>query len=271
MNTRLTLSVLATATLLNGCIVINADAEPTIHSNQNLVLNTDGIKTLEIEAGAGFLNIEGKAGAKEISLGADIWSQGEDTYTLTLERKGDTAILVAKNHSAMNFSWSNNSPQINVTLSLPDHLMLNINDGSGDITLENHKAKTHIQDGSGSIKVSDLKADLVMSDGSGPIWVRNLEGALELEDGSGGIQLDQISKSVNIDDGSGEILARHLGADITIEDNSGSITIEDAKGVVTIDDGSGSIYIDGAAGFNLIDDGSGQVKVANVEGKVNMQ
>jgi hypothetical protein len=207
---------------------------------RNLNLDAAGIDGVEIEAGAGSLEIRGSADAKAISVTAIIQVPAkeekarkivENDLVLTLERVGDSAVLKGYFESS-GWSWGD-SPSVQLTVEVPDRM-----------TLE-------IEDGSGSIKVWDVSGDIKVEDGSGSLEMTNVGGDIDIEDGSGSLVVDGV------------------GGDISIDDGSGSITVKNVRGSVTVDDGSGGINVsDVGADLIIEDDGSGSLNFARINGRV---
>ena len=208
---------------------------------RELSVDTRGIDMLDVDAGAGSLDIVGVAGTNEITVTATIYVPGrnderarkkiEEDMTLSLEKDSDTAILKAYFD---NGAWSfGDSPYIALEIRVPESLHLVVDDGSG------------------SVEVSNVKGDISMDDGSGSLVMTDVGG------------------NVGIDDGSGSIRIRNVGGDLTINDGSGSIDVRGVAGSVVIDDGSGSIDVsDVEEDLIIVDDGSGGVDYSNIRGRV---
>ena len=209
---------------------------------RDLRLKAGGIDKVDIEAGAGSLEISGVPGADEIAVTATIRVTDRDPdkareiiesdLVLTLEKHGDTAVLKAYFERKL---WrSGDSPSARLLVQMPDNLNLAVNDGSG------------------SLSVSDIA------------------GVIEIEDGSGSITMSNVGGEVRIDDGSGSISVDDIGGDIAIDDGSGSIKVRGVAGNVVIDDGSGSINVsDVEQDLIIVDDGSGGLTYSDIEGRVN--
>jgi hypothetical protein len=209
---------------------------------RDLSLNADGISALEIDAGAGSLLVTGLAGTSTIVVEAIIRIPDQDAegareiiesnLVLSLERDEDRAVLEARFEDGSWFSGDSGSIQLEVTV--PEALALDIVDGSGSITIR------------------DVTADIAV------------------EDGSGSIDLRQVGGQVTIDDGSGSISAEQVGGDITITDGSGSLKVAGVEGSVIIDDGSGSITVSGVAkDLEILESGSGSLSITDVKGRTN--
>ena len=207
--------------------------------NRDLTLKTNGIGVLEIDAGAGSLTIVGESGRDEISVSAKIVVPDSDDekgrrkiesdMVLILEQNGDAGILKSYfEKGAFNFG---DGPSIHLTVQVPMRLGLNVDDGSGSVTIEN------------------VHGDIVVDDGSGSISMTNVGGSIDIEDGSGSIRISG------------------AGGDVRIDDGSGSISVSDVAGSVVVDDGSGGIDVANVAqDFIILDDGSGGVDYENVAG-----
>lgn len=208
---------------------------------RDLNLDATGITTVDVEAGAGSLEISGVPVSGVIEVEATIEVPGRDDdkarkiiesqLELTLDRQGDKAVLKA--YFDRNFLSMGDEPRVHLVVRVPRDVNLVIDDGSG------------------SMSVSDVS------------------GSVDIDDGSGSITLAKIGGALSINDGSGSISARELGGDVSIEDGSGSIDVEGVAGSVIIDDGSGSIGVqDVLQDLTIIDAGSGGVRIKDVHGKV---
>ena len=208
--------------------------------SRNLTLDAGGIDTVEIEAGAGSLEVRGSADAQAITVTALIQVPEkeekaqkiiESDLVLTLERNGDTAVLNGYFESS-GWGWGD-SPSIRLEVEVPERVAL------------------EIEDGAGSIKIWDVS------------------GNIAIEDGSGSLQMSNVGGDIRIEDGSGSISVEGVGGDISIDDGSGSITVKDVRGSVVVDDGSGGINVtDVDADLIIEDDGSGALNFARIDGRV---
>lgn len=232
------LTPIAAALLLSGCFVNvgGASASASHHVEQTLQLEINSIKTLRANTGAGTLKIIGEQGRDIISVEADIYTIEKDEYTLTLERSGDKAKLVADVSNWSGNSWNiggNNRPRIDLIVKMPATLALELDDGSGSVN------------------------------------IMGLSNNIEVEDGSGSLEIDG-GNNINIDDGSGSLVVKNATGNVFIEDGSGSVTVKNTGGKVTIDDNSGGINIEGAGSLEIIDSGSGGVNIEGVLGSVEV-
>jgi len=227
---------------------------------RNLSLSAKGIDKLEIDCGAGFLKVNGQKGLTEIKVEAEIVIEGKSEKNaeeflkkyldLSLEKRGSRAVLTSGFKEYFSF-FSFGNKLINLTVSIPAEMDLDVDDGSG------------------YIKIEDIAGNLVIDDGSGDIEIVNNKGNVDVDDGSGEIELEEINGDVSVDDGSGEIKVEGVSGDVSVDDGSGAIIIRNIGGSVTVRDGSGSITIDGVEKDVYIpSDGGGSIRVNNVKGKV---
>ena len=227
---------------------------------KELSLSAQGIERFEIDCGSGFLKVHGQEGLKEIRVEAEIILEGkseksaeeflEKYLKLSLEKRGSRAVLTSgfESYGSL-FSFGNKL--INLTVSMPKDMNLDVEDGSG------------------SIIINDITGDVNVDDGSGSMEIMNIQGNLEVDDGSGEIDVEEINGNVSVDDGSGDISVEGVSGDVSVNDGSGSMIIRNIGGSVTVRDGSGSITIDGVEKDVYIpSEGSGSLRVKNVKGTV---
>jgi len=201
--------------------------------DRSLELPAVGINALEIDSGAGSLEVVASPDAQDVRVLAQIRIADADAeeaheliesdLRLTLEKSADAALLHADfDHGMWNSRWNSS---IDLQVQMPRGLALMIDDGSGPI------------------KVDAPGSRLVIDDGSGPIRVLRA-GATDIDDGSGSIDVHDIVGDVTIDDGSGDVLVRNVEGSVIIDDGSGSIDVADVSEDLTIiDDGSGSLRL----------------------------
>jgi DUF4097 and DUF4098 domain-containing protein YvlB len=214
----------------------------SFEKTERLSLSADGIDRLVIDCGSGFLYVTGEESLRSIEVEAEIIVRGKregdmddyvaDNVKLELKRQGSKAVLVSlfkNSFPRINFR----ERVINLKVTLPGNMNLEVDDGSGEL------------------KIEEISGDIRIDDGSGELTVRGIQGDIKIDDGSGTIDIMDVTGSVAIDDGSGKISVNDIGENVEVSD------------------GSGSIYIDGVRGDVIIKDaGSGSVNIHNVKGRV---
>jgi len=210
---------------------------------RNLDLDAGGIDRLHINAGAGSMDVRGVEGQDRILVIATIIVDNADEdeaasiiskkMTLSLEERGGQAYL--KSDFDGGFMGSGPNARIDLEVTMPVGMMLQIDDGSGSIDVRDVAADVKIDDGSGSIDVENV-ANLVIDDGSGSIDVERAAGDVHVVDGSGSINVRGVAGSVRIDDGSGSIKVSDVEEDlIIVDDGSGGLKFSDIRGTVEQD------------------------------------
>lgn len=222
-----------------------------------LQIQAGALNAMLIDAGAGELSVVG-SDSTQIKVEAKIVGDdlAPDDYQLTLQEKDGKAVLYA--HIKRNM---NNDERIDLVISLPASMALEVKDRSGDIDISAMAGGLTISDRSGDITLTDISGPTSVDDRSGDLLIDGLTGPLQIDDRSGQILLKHIAGNSSIVDRSGDIFVKHLTGDLTIEDTSGDITVKKVSGVVSVDDSSGSIDVKGAGDFRLLSDGSGGVTV----------
>jgi DUF4097 and DUF4098 domain-containing protein YvlB len=208
---------------------------------KNLSLAAQGVSKLEINCGAGFLKVEGADGVSTIEVKAEIYARGiagedlksfiEDHVKLSLDKRDGRAVLVSKVEDRSFFR--SHEARIDLTVTVPQKMDLNVDDGSGSIEVGKLAGNVYIEDGSGGMRVESIEGDLEIDDGSGEIEVRGVTGSVVIDDGSGSITVTDVGGSVTIDDGSGSIDVDGVGKDLILkETGSGSLNFRNVKGQV---------------------------------------
>ena len=209
---------------------------------KTLSLAAGGISKLEIDCGAGFLKVTGDETLQGIEVKAEIVVSGKEkdkaqeyidkNVELYLEAKSRRAVLDSKfkeKFSLFNFGRR----EINLTVTVPGGIDLDIDDGSGKISVTDLKGRVKIDDGSGDIYLENIEGDVAIDDGSGKIDALNINGNVDLDDGSGSISLVNIGQNVIVSDGSGYIDIDGVGGDVIIrEEGSGGVNIHNVKGKI---------------------------------------
>jgi hypothetical protein len=210
---------------------------------RDLRLESDGVRELVIDAGAGSLIVTGVAAMDTINVSATIQVDAGNAdkareliasdLTLSLDREGDQVRLKS---FFKNKNWFGNADgAVALDIEMPSGLSLRIDDSEGSIVVDDVNADVVIEDGSGSIQVTGVTS-LDIDDGSGSIKIDNAMGDVSVVDGSGSISIRKVGGTVRISDGSGSISVRDVEKDLIIEeDGSGGLTVKDVRGHVELD------------------------------------
>lgn len=251
-------SLLGLALVALLAVATPARAQDCEHSRDlDLSHGVDGATLVRIIAEAGDLVVEGGAGSEITVTGrACASSAGRlDDMSLEIDRSGDRLVIETRMPDGWN--WIGNSyAYMDLEIRVPGDLDLDIEDGSGNVTLRDLGGDVRLEDGSGNVTAVDLRGDFDLDDGSGNIDVSGVAGEVRVVDGSGNIDIRDAGSVLIDDDGSGNITVADVDGDVTVgDDGSGNITVEDIGGdLVVHDDGSGSIRYDRIAGMVDIPD-----------------
>lgn len=251
-------------------------------ARESLSLPAAGCQSLRIECGAGWLKVQGEEKLERIEVSAVLSVKGADEgelrefkdeyVTLSLEKKGDGAVLIARiddGHALAKLFGSGRDARIDLDVRLPRGLALAVADGSGDLEIRSVAGGLDLSDGSGNIELRDISGGLRLTDGSGNARLTSIQGEIRIDDGSGDLYLADLKGDVVIDDGSGDIELKDASGDVEIEDGSGEIEVTAVGGSLEIDDGSGDIVIDGVGkDVTIVEAGSGGIQIRNVKGRV---
>lgn len=248
-------------TIVSNMLYADSWSSASLLEEKVLSLPVSSLEGMLVDAGTGSLLITGSDKADTIQVSARIYGEDleADDYSLSLESKEGLAILYA--HITRD---RYKSERIDLKVTLPARLKLEVNDRSGDLEIESMFAGVSINDRSGDIELSNIQGGLQIDDRSGDIFLNSLSGGLTINDRSGNISLKEIDGDTKIIDRSGDIRVKNLEGNLDIEDSSGDVRVKNVSGVVSVDDTSGNIKVDGAADFVLVDDGSGDVELDNI-------
>jgi DUF4097 and DUF4098 domain-containing protein YvlB len=214
----------------------------SFEKTERMSLSADGIDKLVIDCGSGFLYVTGEDSLRSIEVEAEIIVKGKrekdiedyvkNNVKLELKKQGSNAVLVSMfKNQFPNISFRERV--INLTVTLPKDMDVEVDDGSGEVKIEQINGNIQVDDGSGEITIRDIQGDVDIDDGSGTTVVKDVTGSVTVQDGSGTIKVTEIGKNVKVSDGSGSIYIDGVGGDVIIKDDgSGSVNIQNVQGKV---------------------------------------
>ncbi len=222
---------------------VYADADTIVL--RHLSLSSDGINRLVVDSGAGDLMITGQSDSSEITVAStidvspDYSGDDPDSYvdqniTLTLKRRGRTATVTAALGPATGLTLgSTTSSTIDLDISVPANLKVEIRDEAGAIRITGLAADVSVRNGPGNIQINDIGGQLSIEDTSGRIVIENIRADVEITDRSGSITVRDIDGTVFVTDSSGNITVERISQDLVIEqDTSGKLMTKDIGGQV---------------------------------------
>jgi len=154
---------------------------------------------VEIMARAGELTVRPGSGTTLAAVGRACASSQAflDQTQLHVRRQGDVVqvhVQVPDEMKGIGLLYAS----LDLTVSVPGDLPVEVTDSSGDMTLENVRV-TKVRDSSGDISARGLKGDVEIDDSSGDIRVADVGGNVEvLADGSGQVSVTGVKGTVNL-------------------------------------------------------------------------
>ncbi len=210
-------------------------ARNEISFEKELNIGASDSSRIFIDVGAGSLKLQG-ADVDKVSLKAKIYSKEysrldklqsvfANKMELSLAQRNGSIVLKSLNKKSL-FSFSNPNISVDLDVLIPRGMKVEIDDGSGPMTISDINNSVEIDDGSGSITIKNIVGNVLIDDGSGNSNLTNIDGNITIDDGSGTITIDYVTGDVTIDDGSGSIIINNLQGKFNLEDSgSGSIQV----------------------------------------------
>lgn len=259
----MTRTLTALALLLAAGTAAAEDCEFT--AQRNLELPQEAATRLNLLTRAGDLRITGVAGGKQIELrGKACASSAEALTKLNLVHSRDGSTLnVSTSAPEQNDGFKlfgSNYAYIDLEVRMPQGLLLDLDDSSGDIEIVDAGA-IDLRDSSGDIDIRGARGEVQISDSSGDIELDQADGNVTVrsdssgdiritgvrrdvrveEDSSGDIRISDVTGSARVDhDSSGDIRFKHIGGNAEVgSDSSGSVSADDIKGDFSVREKSG--------------------------------
>lgn len=209
---------------------------------RNATVNAAGATLVRVEARAGSLRITGRTDLSEVRVRGTARASSRgllEDIKLEAVRNGNEVTVRAVMPESRNRGWNgwNDEALLDLVIEVPATLSLEVDDTSGDMTIESVAAKVRVEDNSGDLRIRDAGGDVWISDSSGGIDIRGVKGSVDIdEDSSGEIEVSDVTGSVHVGrDSSGSIGVSRVGGDFVVErDGSGSIDYDDVKGKVDV-------------------------------------
>ena len=200
----------AAAPFLIGSAV-HAQGSSAYTAPRNAVVDASGARSVEVEAGAGSLRVEGKPGLRQVQVSGTARASSQqflNQIKLIAERRGDVVFIKADiPEQNWRSSYDNYSAALDLVIQVPQGMNADIADGSGDLKVFN-VGSLEAADGSGDVNVRNVTGSFtVETDGSGSIYATDVRGSVIVQnDGSGGIEVNKVGRDFKVESkGSGSI------------------------------------------------------------------
>jgi hypothetical protein len=224
---------------------------------RNAIVDAGGAKSIEVEAAAGSLRVEGKPGLRQVQVTGTARASSQQILNqikLIAERRGDLVYIKADIPEDDDWDGGNYSAGLDLVIQVPQGINAEVSDGSGDAKIYN---------------VGALEA----TDGSGDFLVQGAAGSVRVTDGSGNLTIENVTGDVRVSDGSGDVNVRNVSGSFIVEsDGSGGLYATDVRGSVVVEsDGSGNIGVNKVGkDFTVNSKGSGTIDYAEVAGRIDI-
>ena len=205
-------------------------------AERSATLPASGLQLARIDARAGSLRIEGRAGLQEIRVRGTACAssrallEGIRLETRRVGNEGEVRVEMAELSGTSNVSRA-----LDLVIEVPETLGLHVSDSSGDLEIRRVGGLT-LEDGSGEALIADVRGSLDVTDGSGNVDVDGVRGDVRLRDSSGDLDVRNVTGAVLVEnDSSGDIEVARVRGDFTVRrDSSGGIRSRDIAGNVQV-------------------------------------
>ena len=233
-------------------------------------LTVSGAVNLDLTTGSGEVVIKAGDSSKIVIHGRvrsnNEWFGG-DAESVVRSVESNPPIVQSGNSIRIGFNLAEDARRhvsISYEMTLPADTTLQVNTGSGEISVQGVRAPAKLHTGSGDIRASDLGPQSRLETGSGSVHADSVAAPCYASTGSGGIQADLTgSGDVDLHTGSGGIRVRGVNGGLRARSGSGELTVDgNVKGPWQLHTGSGSIRmaLSSSSGFNLdVHTGSGSI------------
>ena len=208
------------------------------------ILDPDGIDTLILLSGPGSLSVEGSDSMNDIVIRADVVCRGTG---LARQQQLASEVRIAIDRTAPGRTRiriidprleDGEECQVDVTVAIPTRsdsvLAFEIQDSSGDISVDGFDGKLSITSLRGAIEVISCSGSVGISSGRGPCTVTGFEGAVKVRDGSGDCVLGQVTGNVEVWGRGGNLEIRYISGDVTVIDGREGTTVQSVEGNLTM-------------------------------------
>jgi hypothetical protein len=242
---------------------------------RSLELQLAGVKSVLFDVGSNDLHLDAAPGSGSRLHGRACAAKadGLKSLTVTQKRVGDRLVVTLADDRLLRMSVGENYSYLDLRGSVPNHLLVQLDvgsgdaditgaaavsadAGSGDVSIRHSKGRVTAKVGSGDIEMEDIGALLVLAVGSGDLKAKQIHGAAEIgKVGSGDVTLRDVAGSIKVGTiGSGDMELNDVRGNITVEAiNSGALNVRKVSGDVSVArNGSGDINIKDVAGTTRV-------------------
>ena len=226
--------------------ITRQETDPVVEEESLIteILDPDGIDTLILMSGPGSLRVTESDSMNDIVVRADVVCRGTG---LARQQQIESEVRIAIDRTAPGRARvrvidprleDGEECQVDVTVAIPggsdSGLAFEIQDSSGDISVDGFDGKLSITSLRGSIEVTEGSGSVGISSGRGPCSVTGFEGAVKIRDGSGDCVLGQVTGNIEVWGRGGNLEIRYITGDVTAIDSRDGITVQSVEGNLTM-------------------------------------
>ncbi|MCL6270688.1 hypothetical protein M3P05_12200 [Sansalvadorimonas sp. 2012CJ34-2] len=246
--------------------------------SEKLSHKTNGVTKLIIFAGPGDLQVNARSGMNEVTADLVISypgskGQAEKHVEQKMDRylRRDGSKLTLKAGYLKKIKKRDKKATIDLVVTMPDNLFLDIRDTDGDISISGLAKGGRVADGLGHLRVERSHGPLTLNDGSGHVSVFDTSGKLKINDLNDDMEIHNHQGELVVNDKKGNVIAESINGQVRISDSSGHIDVKSVKGRVKITNTSGDIQLASIQGNVELKDGRGNIQIRDVVGDLYLK
>ncbi|MGO9268754.1 MAG: DUF4097 family beta strand repeat-containing protein [Terriglobia bacterium] len=219
---------------------LSANEQDVVRGSFTRTLTVSGPVDLDVSTGSGDITVRPGEGGKVVVRakiqGHHGWSGGgSDLETRVREIEAHPPVEQDGNHLRVGHLASELGHNISIDyeMEVPVETTLNVQSGSGDLSVEGTHGSLEAHTGSGDVKVHDVQGSVRIHTGSGDAKFQGITGErVEIETGSGDVELRDLHSALHVRTGSGEIDAEGAPTgDWVLHTGSGGVMVKVPDGV----------------------------------------
>ncbi len=225
-------------------------------SSSTEVMPLEGIEVVEFKLGSEDLDVVSREDTDATFIIKKTWKANDKEYgqkllegaKITIERDGEK-LIVKRKGAKVRDGWdmiTKGYVSIDITVTLPEGVRLDINTGSGDVDVDDRTAPVDVSTGSGDVVAARMGDGFEMGAGSGDLHIDSVIGPFKFSAGSGDLTAGLVKGRVEtgklkVSTGSGDIGVGTLDGNLHARASSGDITVLDHTGEADIGTSSGDV------------------------------
>lgn len=223
-------------TIFTACLSFGVAAQNTL---AEIHFESDQVTSLLIEGS--FCDVTVAKGNTTRVDGIITGDGDPEDFEFVKKLDGGALTIKVISNGSRNWSW-NSDRTSRIDVKLPENVVLQVVNTSGDVVVEDFKAKSlDIRVTSGDVDLSSIVANLKHVSTSGDLVVEELSGAVTAQSTSGDQSFSHIVGNISTGATSGDLDFNDVDGDITAQATSGDIEIDGSEGAISVRTTSGDI------------------------------